>query len=630
MHRHELGGLSLSQHKLLLPFLPTHEREKKLETLYNYHSSRYEEEETLFYLALRLNISFPDSYFTIVLKWFSWFTTVRLFFIRVGRVHNVFQHIYSFSCYGYTTILQFSYALELIPCIAQLFNNPDMAGDNEWQSTFTNALVWLMVNICSVATGYAWINLIGFAFDIWHDWYYTNNEIKALQTLLEKLPVADDEDPTAKNIRAKIEELQYKQWRVTIVAIGIFIGMAIFYLNPIAPGWVPILGAFLVILCGGIIGNLGNRLFQWDKLLINICSDSPWKKIWDDELEAILNSIGKLFKELIKPLFPTLWDSLANNLENTPHIALLCNISAFLPSLILAYTCCQFSAVFCVISAHVLLTLAVVLVASELCVRLCTYLIAFAQPKKSASAEEIDEIMRKLEQNVEGDTVGNPQKYFQAFHGLTQQEREILADLAELNVTELLHHIDCWDKNPGYKEPSSNSEASSPRLSTCRYSFLSFKERINTEKSSSSHPNPRQAPIPYPYTSSSPKPPTSRNKLFIQVNILSDIKEDNVPATPSSKLITPLSSETVPPTPVLEQGVQRAFSERKMPNNNQNSSTIPRSSSAPFHQEKSSDKQNFAVTPFWRRIISFTNSGGSSCNLPVSEVPLTRNGYTGT
>jgi len=490
-------SLSTSQLELLWPRLTDKDDKENVWKLLHdcylngTNATPPDEEKAVFYLALRLHISLADDDAAIALKWFSWFTTWRLFLLRDGREHNVFQRIYSVSCYGYTNILQFSYGLELIPCIAQLCNKPSIIFEDEWQSTVTNALVWVIINGCSVATGYAWINLIGFAFDIWHDWYYTNNEIKALQALLTNL-IQNGEDSsskTANSITAKIKELQYKQVRVTLVAIGIFIGMAIFYLNPIAPGWVPIFGATLVILFGAVIGNLGNRLCQWDKFLINLFSDSSFKKVGYDALTAILDSIKKLFKELIKPLSPTLYNSLGNIMEE-PGTALACIIFAALPSLALAYACIYFSALLCLVSAHVLLTIGVILVATELCTRLCTYI--FSQPE---NAENIKRIMRQLEepltsQHQQRDAfpftyLTQTETYFKAFSKLNQKDFETLAKLAELSVKELLHHINCWDNDNAVEHtPTSPSSSKTPmlKISTCRYSFLAFQQKITEER----------------------------------------------------------------------------------------------------------------------------------------------------
>lgn len=504
---HTRSPLTTPQHALLLPFLTGEKKREQLKSLHNLYRKGTEhtpadEEKALFYLALRLQISLPDDYTTITLKWFSWFTTWRLFLIRDAREHNVFQHIYSVSCFGYTNILQFSYGLELIPCLFQLYNNPAIASDNEWQSTVTNALAWLIINGCSYATGYAWINLIGFAFDIGHDWYYTKNEIESLNTLLRESSDIDNHTKIA--IDARIKELQYKQMRVTLVAIGIFIGMVIFYLNPIAPAWVPIVGASLVILFGVIIGNLGNRLLQWDKLLVNLFSHDSFTQVCSDELTAIHNSIKKLFKELIKPLSPTLYNNLENITEN-PCTALSSIIFAALPTVAFIYACSHFSALLCLASAHLLITIGIILVATELSVRLCNYF--SSQPE---NAGIIDSIIGKLSP-INNDNNKNEQEHsltdshnsekethFNAFSKLDQKEFETLAKLAELSVKELLQHINCWDNTLGENQSSQSSENSTPRVSNCRYSFSTFKKAINDAKEKPLKNNSQSYRLAYP------------------------------------------------------------------------------------------------------------------------------------
>jgi len=431
-----------------------------------------EKDDAIISLALALNVSLDD-YPTLALKWFSWITTLRLFSIRACREEYVWEGIYSFNWYGYSTILQFSYILEFIPCFMQLYKNYDLRVDNEWQSNFTNAFVWSVVNGISYTTGFAALNLIGFAFDIWHDYYYTDQEIKAER---KKLRFCARNTHKKNSIEEKIKELEYKKIRVTCVGVALFIGMGLFYLNPISSG-AAIAGACLVFIFGGVIGNLGNRLFQWDKrLLIGFSNEDNFLQENLREKLSLMSCFQKLFKEFIKPLSPTLFNSLEDFTKDSVN-ALSCIMFASVPAIAFAYAWSHYfnMSFFVIAPVHMLLITAGILIATELCVRLGNHF---------TYQTRVENITKKLE------TISNAKQYNDNAHGFScfsPQEIEILANLAELSVKKLLSDIHNMHHQDKYLVQSTGQlndarATSSPTFSTYSSSlFYSFKQKINLE-----------------------------------------------------------------------------------------------------------------------------------------------------
>jgi hypothetical protein len=231
-----------------------------------------DEQKAGFYLAKILTTASSESLVDNTLFWFAWLTSARLALLRVFREYWVLNSMdptkYAFNFRNF----QFSYLPEIVICLYKLFSHscrPKKPMDKwytirfEWKrfwqilydrkffGILSNACVWLLVNVigyCVAPWLSALINLAGFAFDIAHDFYITNQELKEYQELDEELC---SEGQLVKNdntnlLGKKIKELTFARNYATVVAIAIFIGMLLFY----APVLIPAAHAYFSLSTG--------------------------------------------------------------------------------------------------------------------------------------------------------------------------------------------------------------------------------------------------------------------------------------------------------------------------------------------------------------------------------------------
>ncbi|MCD6038856.1 MAG: hypothetical protein K0S27_256 [Gammaproteobacteria bacterium] len=268
------------------------------------------------YLALYFSLKLPSSSADDALWGLSWWTTFRLADIRNNRFSGLlpFSPIHDKSMLSSNfPIFQFSYGLEVMTGIGKLVyhsfrpeTNKDLANpeyirkswfkrlrerfswerykkirnNNDFQSLMSNAIVWFLVNGLSLLFGLAlgWlgapavmvlvipslIQIVGFTYDIYHDYKYPAEQRKAYQESLEvlnnleKTINVNDTDyvkPTIQALKKKmqvnIDDTSKKIRRMFIIAVGICIGMAIFYFLPLLSGYValhlPVAGATLLL-----------------------------------------------------------------------------------------------------------------------------------------------------------------------------------------------------------------------------------------------------------------------------------------------------------------------------------------------------------------------------------------------
>ncbi len=268
----------------------------------------------------------PPIYF---LNFFARGTSARLAVVRVFRLHPL-------SCLALTTstgalfsALQLSYFVELAFCFSILMEKslrPQTSKDEWWfqrieghrfkqafldrefLGIFTNAVIWGVVNgVCYFDPGItpaakALWNLGGFFLDIAHDWGVTHLELNEYKELRDSIGnkkfQVDDIDlqdvSFQTNLANKIKVLKFKEARLTIAAVLIFVGMIlvfapalapalvsffhfhpfiVFWLTKITPQFADTLrnkGADLVIFAGVCIAGLGGRLFfsgvTWERV----------------------------------------------------------------------------------------------------------------------------------------------------------------------------------------------------------------------------------------------------------------------------------------------------------------------------------------------------------------------------
>lgn len=284
------------------------------------------------YLAAALCIAppvIPTSYW---IGFLAKITSSRLAFVRIFRLHPVTFFAATTATGLLFKALQLSYFLEIAFCIGIVLEKSlkPQTSANEWWfqrmelgrakqaiwnrefiNTSSNAGVWGAVNAeCYSAstlpmTTYQW-NLAGFFFDIFHDSGISYLELRDYKNLKTKISdntsvlgaLHDDEkNILLANCEKKIKVSSFKWKRLTLVAIGIFAGMGLFYaasflalpgtiasliiahpawtlwlarLTPDALSVLKYAGSEFVILMGVFFGGLGARLFfsglTWDKL----------------------------------------------------------------------------------------------------------------------------------------------------------------------------------------------------------------------------------------------------------------------------------------------------------------------------------------------------------------------------
>ncbi len=288
----------------------------------------------------------PQTTSDSVVTFFSWFTTVRLGLLRTRRQYNtlvpalpadrLFVSDNGFLP-SYFQIFSLSYFLEFVYCIGKVFYDgfrPETKEDKRervslWKrwdtkrfkqgltkdfwSTLTNAIIWMIVNIVpyipglggSVSVTAYVFNVVGFFLDLPHDVYFAYCELTTCQavTKIRGKPSCSylSENIISKAEKAaneKIASAREKVARQAIIAIGIFIGMCVFYcplllpaigvkltgvaitfgkldfLRKILSGFTGVdfakkvlegIGSIIVMLFGFCYGGLGGRLWRTDK-----------------------------------------------------------------------------------------------------------------------------------------------------------------------------------------------------------------------------------------------------------------------------------------------------------------------------------------------------------------------------
>jgi hypothetical protein len=295
-----------------------------------------DEQKAAFYLANILTTASPKNIVDNTLFWFGWLTTVRLAFMRVFDreytsslpfLPQVFSTNFSSLVASNFKLFQFSYAPELLFCFIKLISEsfrPKTEEDKDkwfyerferkrflrvflsrkFWGTFSNALVWLAVNIVffGISTPVACaFNLAAFMFDIVHDWYLAHREKKEYQKLQET-PMCE-EYGLQNQLTNKIKELTFKRKYATIVAIGIFFGMLIFYAPILIPGLSIWLGTSTAWYGAGIAMALRHLDFlKWLGASLVMFSAVGVNFIW-----------GRLNTFFTKNFYKNLYDFLKNN-----------------------------------------------------------------------------------------------------------------------------------------------------------------------------------------------------------------------------------------------------------------------------------------------------------------------------
>jgi hypothetical protein len=508
------NGLSIQQKELLLPFLENlkniaeeDEKQAILLELYTAYRDGYsdretgqiciqpDEEKANYYLGKAIKQPLPENLMRNALFWFSWFTTIRLGAVRVNREHIQLHPGASPLLSDGFSYLQFSYIPETLVCIALIISKmfkpataaplawhdrldskrcTQVIADKDFQNTLSNALVWGVFNIISAAYSLPSLCIFAFAFDIWHDYFYAKKELDAYEDLKNSL---GEIAANINNLENKINILKVKLVRVTVVAVGIFIGMALFYISSMVVGLsaLGVVGASIAILFGFIIGNCGNRFFKWDDKLVALRQTWIEGKKLDvigEFLYKALQELVKLFRETIKklsesPLFVVqlaiaIALTLTGGISALPFIGISIMSMGFFPAIGITVIFLQFITA---IGQKTMQLYKPSLTKHELC-----------DLKKVSLLQENPFLGNK--KNKSGPQE-NP--YAKLFNELTGEQVASIRQISGLSHEELLSHIATWDYNV-------NKSLLDPERK-CRYSFLNFKRKITATSGSRQNQN---------------------------------------------------------------------------------------------------------------------------------------------
>lgn len=350
-----------------------------------------EQLKAAYFLAEALLLTPGEPPATFFLRFLARFTSSRLAVVRCFRLHPLFFLALTTSTGTLFSALQLSYFVELAFCISILMEKSlrPQTSENEWWfqriegyrlkqafldreflGVFTNAVIWGVVNgVCYfdpgiTDAGKALWNLGGFFLDIIHDWGFARwelNEYIGLKKSIDdgSFQIKDIDLTNATfqaNLDKKIRILEFKETRLTIAAILIFLGMILVFAPALVPAMAsffhfhPLIvsglmkitpaaqtlrkvGANVVIFAGVCIAGLGGRLF---------CGDLTWEKLRDFAYDIKAGRLSDWFNKKTFAAFS--YNFMLNALVPMGSIGALVFIAFFCPPSAAIIAACTFMA----------------------------------------------------------------------------------------------------------------------------------------------------------------------------------------------------------------------------------------------------------------------------------------------
>jgi hypothetical protein len=615
-----------------------------------------DEQKADFYLAHYFCMEPPESLFDNALLYLNWFTTWRLGIIaRSNRqlclfpdfpIHNTEDSTKIGSMFPDSfSFLQLSYSLEIIVYLVKIFyysfrpetqkeaqayqNKPVISrwyfklkaakarfeysrfhqsiDDNKFTDCISNALVWLLANGIGLylggGLGCSIVQILGFCFDIFHDYYFTKKELdtdkeslKILENIEEegwdKNNLADLKYLSLKKMQDKIKKSSEKATRAVRIAVIIFIGMAIIYFFPLSSyllhhpflmmvaSWLfspdkdksvtykvaellQFIGSILVMLGGFFYGGLCGRLWRLPN----------WKKSGLWLLGSLKSNVPQLVVAGVLAYY-----IVAPAILSFPIVIASCGAGAGIgATLVLVNT---------VIVTSILLFAAIkCLIIAAKKIKEC-----LQSPPTALTVNNYPELAKLLKTLLSSADIKN---VINTLGSLEKEEREILQKASGFNDSEWLRHVRNWSiKDPLQREAS--------------LIYPSFEDFLNAlingrnnvvlpafpPEALADRPGAAESFISAPLSSGNyassdeqkDEPPASSanhfagslsNPLSLQSSTLLSLAEDKEPAISVSDALIPSSDASAirqellnplsPPLRILTKGHKRVIDELTLP-----------------------------------------------------------------